>query len=520
MQQTYTHPNIRRYGLHSAVLIGSLSLWGCGGSSSDNPTAGLSVSTITPNSAIVDVVTTFNIAGSHLDQVVGVTLSACDGLSVTSTKPTRLTFSCTPNTAGQQQLQLKNAQGAVVHQGQLLFERQPLVSVVTPDRAKLGRLTHFQVKGASLGEGVTASLSHCDGQISQPSTGNVLAFSCTPTVLGVQQLVVKDASQHVVFQRDIVIEQAAIVHSILPLQTNVKLATVFTVTGEHFVFPMQIDFPVCEKMTFNNQSATQIQFTCTPTNVGVHPLRVLDFSGEVVGEQAITMNPFLTLPTDVFATGITTCATATQNGVLCTADALGQLFGLGQDGELKRGSLVTHTLFTNDIPAPDTTIAADKKCFKDNVTGLIWEQKTNDDGLRDQDWTYTWRNVSGASNGGGTDPTQPEAEGSDGGSTCLGLATPKCNTADYIVALNKNKYCGYSDWRLPVLSELEHLVDFSHAETTASVAPIFQPSIQKAPYWSQTTQATQIGRAWGVDFKTGRSMTLTKTQAYAIRAVR
>ncbi len=43
---------------------------------------------------------------------------------------------------------------------------------------------------------------------------------------------------------------------------------------------------------------------------------------------------------------------------------------------------------TGTPPVPSVTPA----CVRDNVTGLIWEVKTNDGGLRDKDWTYTWYN--------------------------------------------------------------------------------------------------------------------------------
>ena len=44
--------------------------------------------------------------------------------------------------------------------------------------------------------------------------------------------------------------------------------------------------------------------------------------------------------------------------------------------------------------------AATWSCVRDNVTGLIWEAKTDDGGLRDKDWTYTWYNPDPATNGG------------------------------------------------------------------------------------------------------------------------
>jgi hypothetical protein len=44
----------------------------------------------------------------------------------------------------------------------------------------------------------------------------------------------------------------------------------------------------------------------------------------------------------------------------------------------------------------------DWACTRDNVTGLLWEVKTADGGLRDQDWTFTWYNADPNTNGGAT----------------------------------------------------------------------------------------------------------------------
>ena len=39
-------------------------------------------------------------------------------------------------------------------------------------------------------------------------------------------------------------------------------------------------------------------------------------------------------------------------------------------------------------------------CTQDNVTGLMWEVKTDDEGLRDRDWKYSWYNTDTSTNGG------------------------------------------------------------------------------------------------------------------------
>src|SRR5262245_37316990 len=53
-------------------------------------------------------------------------------------------------------------------------------------------------------------------------------------------------------------------------------------------------------------------------------------------------------------------------------------------------------------------------CVRDEVTALVWEIKTDDGGLRDKDWTYTWYNSTGINDGG--------SPGASAGGTCVGAA--------------------------------------------------------------------------------------------------
>ena len=103
----------------------------------------------------------------------------------------------------------------------------------------------------------------------------------------------------------------------------------------------------------------------------------------------------------------------------------------------------------------------------DNLTGLMWEQKTDDEGSRDKDNTYTWK---------------------DGLAYCENLILS-----------------AYADWRLPTPKELERLVDldssgpaidttyFPHTGTTSNKL-----------YWTGTTcSGCHKMKAFAVDFSDG-----------------
>lgn len=229
-------------------------------------------------------------------------------------------------------------------------------------------------------------------------------------------------------------------------------------------------------------------------------------AAEVVAKATVTLA--FTTNSKLTQTGITTCGNETTNGLPCTADALGALYGLGQDGEVQAGQKMNYTLLTQN--------GAD--CVKDNVTGLLWEQKTDDGGLRDKDWTYTWYNTDRATNGGAAGfQDRRDVESTFTGSTC-GNGLTKCNTQDYVAALNAANYCGYSDWRMPSEEDLSSIVDFGRVNP--SINPIFSHT-QSIRYWSASPNDYFNNGAWGVYFSNGDSHSFNgKSADYYVRAVR
>ena len=100
------------------------------------------------------------------------------------------------------------------------------------------------------------------------------------------------------------------------------------------------------------------------------------------------------------------------------------------------------------------TAPKDWACTKDNNTGLIWEVKTDDGGLRDKDWDYSWYKPEGdnGGNAGYTDTTYTT-------SNCS--TKDNCNTYAFTNAVNKQGLCGANDWRMPTRDELQGLVSCS-----------------------------------------------------------
>jgi len=97
-------------------------------------------------------------------------------------------------------------------------------------------------------------------------------------------------------------------------------------------------------------------------------------------------------------------------------------------------------------------------CVMDNVTGLIWEVKTTDNGLHHYDDKFNWYSTNTTTNGGSVGYED------DDGDICYGYdaadSASYCNTEAFIKRINTQGLCGFNDWRLPSIKEQVSLFDF------------------------------------------------------------
>lgn len=156
------------------------------------------------------------------------------------------------------------------------------------------------------------------------------------------------------------------------------------------------------------------------------------------------------------------------------------------------------------------------ECVEDNVTGLIWEVKTNDYSLRDRSWKYSWYNSTGVYDGG-----HAGEENSDGDQTCVDNAN--CDTEKFVTQVNAQSLCGSTAWRIPTRSELQSLLLFSEPSTAIDTNFFPQTNIGAndlaSSYWTSTPSASDSQKAWAVSFYAGTAYTFSKANIKYIRLV-
>ncbi|MBI5559433.1 MAG: DUF1566 domain-containing protein [Deltaproteobacteria bacterium] len=177
----------------------------------------------------------------------------------------------------------------------------------------------------------------------------------------------------------------------------------------------------------------------------------------------------------------------------------------GQDAQYSGPSRSYTKLGQGDVELPDSATYADGWIMtRDNVTGLIWEMKTDDNTIHDKDNTYTWCDSNPATNGGNA-----------------GTCGTDTDTEDFISALNTVDFGGHHDWRLPGIKELSSLTDSSIPDPGPAIDATYFPDTVASLYWSSTTYAYETYYAWRVFFGNGGvDYYLYKSDSYHVRAVR
>lgn len=157
------------------------------------------------------------------------------------------------------------------------------------------------------------------------------------------------------------------------------------------------------------------------------------------------LSPFATqaAPSDLPETEQTTCYDATGSVIACA--------GTGQDGMHRAG-------VAWPIPRFSVGTGALSDCVTDNLTGLMWVKAPSA-------VTATWANA--------------------------------------LTSANNLTLCGFSDWRMPNITELESLVNSEAADQAAFLNTQGFTGVSGGNYWSSSSDAVNESGAWVVSMHSG-----------------
>lgn len=150
-------------------------------------------------------------------------------------------------------------------------------------------------------------------------------------------------------------------------------------------------------------------------------------------------------------------------------------------------------------------------CVSDRLSGLTWEVKSGQPGLHHWRNTYSWYAPDESFDG------ELDYRGTPDGGVCQGSA---CDTQAFVDAVNREKYCGFDDWRLASRDELASISDISKMKNPPTIDTNAFPFAQSGEYWSSNDYSFQYNSAWTWSFQFGHDRVEWKSTPRMARLVR
>lgn len=151
------------------------------------------------------------------------------------------------------------------------------------------------------------------------------------------------------------------------------------------------------------------------------------------------------------------------------------------------------------IAADGTVLSNDAtewSCVLDNVTGLMWERKTNAIDIHGIDTVFFYFDSDYSKNGGrpgyilkDAETREPilDADGKEQANKdeCSESEAVCLTTEEFVAETNQENLCGYADWRMPHKTELMSIVNYN-AENVPTIEANYFPFTKSAPYVTST----------------------------------
>lgn len=264
------------------------------------------------------------------------------------------------------------------------------------------------------------------------------------------------------------------IKEVQPRAATIGTSTIFTVTGVNL--PKTTVMSIADAVCVNPPTLTSSGFTIACTLGGALGDKVATVKTDTLANGGVVIDapqivsavnaPVASGTGKLTDTGITSaqCYQAGIQGVVSCSSAAALGLNDNQDGMMGR-----------DVSNPDNSDGklgfsyslvgsyAKTECVKDNITGLTWEGKPTT-GERAASSKYT---------------NYDDKSSSD--------------ASAYVDAVNASALCGYSDWRLPTVDELQSLVDYGVTYPGLRIDASWFPNTQNFVYWSSSSDVTNAG---------------------------
>ena len=280
----------------------------------------------------------------------------------------------------------------------------------------------------------------------------------------------------------------------------------FWVTGQNLPGTVMLAMADSDCTAPTHVTSTDFSVTCTPTTAGVKAITIKgsDAGAVIDASRSIEVTTASTVVGTLPHTGVKTTqcyASGSNTLVACNSSGALNLSGAGKQDGMQTTNAARYSLVGITYPVT--------MCVKDEITGLIWEGKEAS-GRRSGENTYT--NYSSTSSpqkpDGVSFPTQAELDADT-------------NAMSYVKYVNQIGLCGFTDWRLPTVHELETLHNGGLTENDVADSTWFPNTPRVLLWWTSTPSQLYTQYGWFISFGgLGQVYYDTYAADYNVRLVR
>jgi Protein of unknown function (DUF1566) len=312
--------------------------------------------------------------------------------------------------------------------------------------------------------------------------------------------------------------------SIFPKVATKNVKTDFVVVGENIPLDAQLNFDGLICNTPTNRTSTGFGQKCTMDgSTGVLGKVVANSGGKLLGYRQIELVPAIIEPPytgNLPDTGITSshCYGIGSDVLISCTSAVAIALNSKQDGMVGRDVTAPAAadgklgFSYSDVIKPGGGVYAKTECVKDNITGLTWEGRPNS-GVRSNQNLTNFNST--------TEPQKWDVTVNSLVTVTQAEIDAITNSVGYQSYVNSIALCGYNDWRLPLIDEVDGLIDATNMPF-AHLDPTWFPN-SALNIWSRTSLVNpqSPGRAWlALNNSEGSLFHASRYSTHGVRLVR